>query len=155
MRLLSLLLIVIIGVRHVEGAAKTSIYIDQIPLYTQLASCAQDRISAIIRAQASGCGDDSQLTSFACFCVDSSSEFSSIISTAVVDKCQSGVKEATITRGGSSISQTANNQLRARATVTAAPTEEVQQALELFNSYCSKSTELTRCEFHACRLCHK
>lgn len=56
-----------------EAAIKTSIWIDQIPAYSALAPCAENRVSAVVRAQASGCGDDQQLTSFACFCVDQSS----------------------------------------------------------------------------------
>jgi len=55
------------------AAIKTSIYIDQVPGYSALAPCAEDRVSAIVRAQASGCGDNMQLTSFSCFCIDQSS----------------------------------------------------------------------------------
>ena len=51
---------------------KTSIYIDKVPAYSSLEQCAQSRVSAIVRAQASGCGDDMALTSFSCFCIDSS-----------------------------------------------------------------------------------
>ena len=57
----------------VQAAGKTSIYIDQIPGYSALAPCAENRVSAIVRAQASGCGDDQALTSFSCFCLDQSS----------------------------------------------------------------------------------
>jgi hypothetical protein len=108
-----------------RAAGKTNIYIDQIPLYTELASCAQDRISAIIRAQFSGCGDDLQLTSFSCFCIDSSTQFKSIIATAVEEKCV-GKRTATVT------------------TSQGVPTDVVS-ALELFSSYCSKSTQLEQC----------
>ncbi|PSN74965.1 hypothetical protein BS50DRAFT_581715 [Corynespora cassiicola Philippines] len=102
-------------------AKKTSIYIDQIPLYSSLEPCAQDRMSAIIRAQASGCGDERQLTSFSCFCIDNSSLMSSIISTAVEASCA-----ATATQS-----------------VTATtPMPQVSSALELFHSYCARSTEL-------------
>jgi hypothetical protein len=56
----------------VQAVPKTSIFIDQIPLYSSLPSCAEDQLSTIVRAQYSGCGDDMQLTSFSCFCLDSS-----------------------------------------------------------------------------------
>ena len=128
--LLSLLLIAI-NLPIASAAGKTHIYIDQIALYPSLDTCVQDRLSAIIRAQASGCGDDRQLTSFACFCVDSSTEYASIISTAVNDACGRRVATATAT---------------ATAAVEAVESN-VQSALEVFGSYCAKSTELTRCMF--------
>ncbi|KAF2690689.1 hypothetical protein K458DRAFT_398690 [Lentithecium fluviatile CBS 122367] len=103
-------------------AMKTSIYIDQIPLYSKLPECAMERMSAIVRAQASGCGDDQQLTSFSCFCIDQSSMMSSVISTAVEDSCAAN----------------------ATATVTSSGTPpEVTSAIEVFDSYCAKSTELS------------
>jgi hypothetical protein len=55
------------------AAIKTSIYINQVAGYSQLPSCAEDRVSAIVRAQSSGCGDQQALTSFGCFCIDQSS----------------------------------------------------------------------------------
>ncbi|KAF2448868.1 hypothetical protein P171DRAFT_481908 [Karstenula rhodostoma CBS 690.94] len=151
MQLFVLLACLIGGLHYAEAAVKTHIYIDQIPIYTKLASCAQDRISAIVRAQASGCGDDTQLTSFACFCIDSSSQFASIISTAVKDQCSSAATEAALTARHAA-EKTPVHRVRARATVTPAPTPSgvvagnVKSALEAFDSYCSKSTELIR--FH-------
>jgi hypothetical protein len=53
-------------------AGKTSLFIDRVPGYSSLGQCAQARVSAVVRAQASGCGDDMAMTSFSCFCVDSS-----------------------------------------------------------------------------------
>ncbi|KAF9737341.1 hypothetical protein PMIN06_001533 [Paraphaeosphaeria minitans] len=149
MQLVILFACLIGGLHRAEAAVKTHIYIDQVPIYTKLASCAQDRVSAIVRAQASGCGDDTQLTSFACFCIDSSSEFASIISTAVKDQCSSAATEAVLTARHAAVKTTAHR-VRARATVTPAPTttgavvRDVNSALEAFDSYCSKSTELTR-----------
>lgn len=138
-----------------EAAGKTHIYIDQIPLYTRLQLCAQDQVSAIVRAQASGCGDDTQLTSFACFCIDSSSEFSSIISTAVADECKSAATAPAITARDAQPTRNVSGRLKLRAIVTAAPTPtptgaaaaNVASALEAFDSYCKKSTELTRCMY--------
>lgn len=138
------------SLRNVEAALKTHIYIDQVPIYSKLASCAQDRLSAIVRAQSSGCGDEMQLTSFACFCVDSSSEFASIISTAVVDQCGATATKATLT--ARHVIATPVHRLQARASITSAPNPtgaiagNVRSALEAFDSYCSKSTELTRCK---------
>jgi hypothetical protein len=63
---------ILLGSASVQAAPQTSIFIDQIPLYDALPACAEERVSAIIRAQSSGCGDNMQLTSFSCFCVDSS-----------------------------------------------------------------------------------
>ena len=138
--------------RNTRAAGKTNIYIDQIPLYSELPACAEDRLSAIVRAQFSGCGDDMQLTSFACFCIDSSSEFSSIISTAVQSQCQIAATAtgAKVTSGNPSATTKAARRLRIRASATPAPTAtgavaaDVSSALEAFNSYCSKTTELSR-----------
>ncbi|CAG8983429.1 hypothetical protein HYALB_00000598 [Hymenoscyphus albidus] len=112
-------------------AVKTSIFIDQIPNYSLLPSCAEDRVSAIIRAQASGCGDDQQLTSFSCFCVDMSTYYASVISTAVQSWC---AINATAT--------VAPESLTAQATLTT-PLPEVGSALSVFSSYCAKTTELS------------
>ncbi|KAF2008974.1 hypothetical protein BU24DRAFT_88996 [Aaosphaeria arxii CBS 175.79] len=119
-------LLSLIAISATPVAAKsTSIFIDQIPLYSRLASCAEDRVSAIIRAQFSGCGDNMQLTSFSCFCIDSSTEFNSILSTAVEEQCA-------LTRTGG------------LATITkGSPEPEVTKVQELFASYCSKTTLLT------------
>jgi hypothetical protein len=145
----------------VQAQGKTHIYIDQVPLYSSLRQCAQDRISAIVRAQASGCGDEMQLTSFSCFCIDSSTAFASIISTAIVEQCGSDAM-ATTTRGTGSMMTTTNvmgnvaGRVRARAsvetamaspTLTGAVAQDVKDALDLFGSYCAKSTQLTKCTY--------
>ena len=140
---------------------KTRIYIDEAPLYTSLPSCAQGRLSAIVRAQVSGCGDAMQLTSFSCFCIDSSSAFVSIISTDIMASCTSAsiseiesVRTTTMTVLGSGA-----RRVRPRATaatVTASPTptggakQDVASALEVFGSYCARSTELARCMLYHC-----
>jgi hypothetical protein len=72
MRSMSAVVLLASAVCSSVAAMKTSIYIDEIPGYSKLAPCAEERISAIVRAQASGCGDDMQLTSFSCFCIDHS-----------------------------------------------------------------------------------
>ncbi len=121
-------------------AIRTSIYINEITGYSALAPCAINRVSAVVRAQASGCGDNRQHTSFRCFCVDQSScvspptghgciltpirHMSSILSTAVQEFCSSA---ASLT-----------------ASLTA-PLSEVTAAISVFDSYCARSTELAWC----------
>jgi hypothetical protein len=149
----------------VEADRKTRIDIDDSSLYASLRPCAQDRVSAIVHAQVSGCNDNGQSTSFACFCIDSSSEYAAIISTAVETECISDAALATTSESWSgSIGTTTNvignvvGRVRPRATtVTAAPTptptpaeavaKDVISALEVFGSYCARSTELSRCTF--------
>ncbi|PVI07915.1 hypothetical protein DM02DRAFT_666382 [Periconia macrospinosa] len=106
------------------SARKTSIFIDQIPLYSKLPECAENRISAIVRAQSSGCGDSQALTSFECFCIDQSTMMASIISRDVQSQCG-----ASMTASGSV------------SLVT--PLPQVTQAVDVFNSYCERSTELS------------
>jgi hypothetical protein len=126
MRTSTLISAILSVVTTTHAAIKTSIYIDQLEAYSALPPCAENRVSAIVRAQASGCGDDQQLTSFNCFCVEQSSHISSIISTAVQDYC--AAKATTLT---------------ASAT---APLPEVTSAIAVFNSYCARSTELAWCK---------
>lgn len=71
-------------------AQQTKLWINQVPAYSNLPVCAENPVSRIVRGMASGCGDGGALTSFTCFCTDSSSQFASIISTAVESKCGSG-----------------------------------------------------------------
>lgn len=73
MRASTILPAILAVVTTTQAALKTSIWIDQIPAYSALAPCAENKVSAVVRAQASGCGDAQQLTSFSCFCVDQSS----------------------------------------------------------------------------------
>ena len=68
-------------------ANPTSIYIDLVPGYKNLSACAEVPVSTMIRNMWNGCGDDSKLTSFSCFCTDSYSKFSWDISTAVIASC--------------------------------------------------------------------
>jgi hypothetical protein len=63
------------------------IYINKIPSYSSLSACALNPISSIVRDMVSGCGDGSLTTSYACFCYTSSTDFTHIISTAVVENC--------------------------------------------------------------------
>ncbi|KAF2657678.1 hypothetical protein K491DRAFT_321617 [Lophiostoma macrostomum CBS 122681] len=118
--MLPFIIYTLIPLLGVHAVPQTSIFIDQIPGYSSLASCGQDQLSTIVRAQYSGCGDNMQLTSFSCFCLDSSAHFASVISTAVQEQCS--VAPATVT-------------LTSQAAV-------VTQALDVFQSYCARSIEL-------------
>lgn len=113
---------------------KTHIYIDTLSAYSTLGACVKSRMSAIVRAQASGCGDNMQLTSFACFCLTSSTQFNSIISTDIMSQC---------------VMQTANAMMPRRAKRTASMVREtprqVANALQVFNMYCAMSTDLAQC----------
>ena len=131
------------------AAEQPSIYINDIPLYSSLAQCAQDPVSAIIRAQASGCVNYDQYSSFSCFCIESSTQFASIISTAVQANCptpQPKVSEPSLT----------NAFLRRLVIITSVnvgigisptPTAQVSSALEVFRSYCAKSTMIGSCKY--------
>jgi len=69
----------------------TPIYLDVTPGYKSLSACAELPLSTLIRNMWNGCGDDSGLTSYSCFCTDSYSKFSWDISTAVVSHCGDGL----------------------------------------------------------------
>ncbi|KAF2635914.1 hypothetical protein P280DRAFT_484278 [Massarina eburnea CBS 473.64] len=122
MRLSSTIFLFALGLFSIVSAVTTSIFIDQIVAYSELPDCAQYQLSAIVRAQASGCGDNRQLTSFSCFCIEQSTMMASVISTAVQASC--AAKET------------------AMASITS-PLPQVTQALDVFNSYCARSTELS------------
>lgn len=159
-RLLAIVPFLFAGLGQVDAqkGRETQIYIDQVPGYTSLRPCAQGRVSAIVRAQASGCGDNMHLTSFTCFCMQSSSQFVSILSTDIAAECAAEATAAP-TSGAQTTGTSGNTARRVRArqtaaAVTAAPTAtgavagDVASALAVFGSYCSKSTELTRCTSH-------
>ncbi|KAK1751101.1 hypothetical protein QBC47DRAFT_406357 [Echria macrotheca] len=67
----------------------TPIYIDHIPGYATLSSCAEVPLSSLVRDMWNGCGGGSDLTSYSCFCTDSYSKFRWDISTSVKRNCPS------------------------------------------------------------------
>ncbi|CAI6336566.1 unnamed protein product [Periconia digitata] len=79
--------------RLAKASGPTSIFINQVPEYSSLSSCAANEVSTIVRNMKDGCGDGSRTTSFDCFCSTSSSHFASLIDTRVLDAC-SGESEA-------------------------------------------------------------
>lgn len=66
---------------------QTSNYIDTVSGYDELSTCAEQVLSTVVRGQFSGCGDSNALTSYTCFCTDSSSYMSAVISKDVVSSC--------------------------------------------------------------------
>lgn len=78
-----------------SGTARvTSVFIDTVSGYDELSTCAEEVLSTIVRAQYSGCGDKGAVTSYTCFCTDSSSEMSSMITSAVTRDCDSSIASA-------------------------------------------------------------
>ncbi|KAL1628899.1 hypothetical protein SLS54_001588 [Diplodia seriata] len=65
----------------------TKNFIDTISGYIDLSTCAEGVLSTVVRAQQSGCGDNEASTSYTCFCTDSSSYYSHMISSEVADSC--------------------------------------------------------------------
>jgi len=63
------------------------VFINLVPEYSSLSSCAQTPISTIVRDMVNGCGDNKATTSYSCFCTASSSYFNSLISSAVNLQC--------------------------------------------------------------------
>jgi len=82
-----LLLLFIHGIDGTSAPKPTPIYIDVVPGYKNLSTCAQAPLSSLVRGMQNGCGDGSDLTSYSCFCTDSYSKFSWDISTAVGANC--------------------------------------------------------------------
>lgn len=70
---------------------QTTNYIDTIEGYSSLSSCAIDVLSTVVRGEFSGCGGwDDNLTSYTCFCTDSYSFMSTVISTDIITSCDGG-----------------------------------------------------------------
>lgn len=84
-----ILLILLSNLSSAEG--ETKIYIDNIPAYHDLSFCAERPLSTIVRDMQKGCGDDSRLTSYTCFCTESFSKFTFDISTEIVSRCGTGL----------------------------------------------------------------
>lgn len=76
------------------SARVTSIFIDTVSGYDELSTCAEEVLSTIVRAQYSGCGDKGAVTSYTCFCTDSSSLMSDMITAAVSLSCDSSIVTA-------------------------------------------------------------
>lgn len=66
---------------------QTTNYIDTISGYHDLSTCAEQVLSTVVRGEFSGCGDTYALTSYTCFCTDSSSYMSAVISKDVMSSC--------------------------------------------------------------------
>jgi hypothetical protein len=79
-----------------SASGATKIYINQVSAYSSLAQCAEPEVSTIVRDMSYGCGDGSRTTSYACFCYQSSSEFSSMIENHVSTACSADSSQATL-----------------------------------------------------------
>lgn len=71
----------------VTSIIPTKIYIDEVPEYSLLASCAEKKVSSIVRLMTSGCGDGSRATSYACFCYSSSTFYDNLIGHEIQTTC--------------------------------------------------------------------
>lgn len=76
------------------ASSAQQIYIDNVPGYSDLDSCAEPPLSTVVRDMYSGCGDGGVYTSFSCFCTASSSYMASVISTAVLSYCPGSTADA-------------------------------------------------------------
>lgn len=74
-------------------AQQTKVWINVVPQYSQLASCAVGPISTIVRGMAAGCGDGGAYTSYSCFCSASSSYYNDLIATSVSKQCSGTVSD--------------------------------------------------------------
>lgn len=70
-----------------SSIVQTFNYIDTISGYNELSTCAEQVLSTVVRAEYSGCGDSYAITSYTCFCTDSSSYMSAVISRDVMSSC--------------------------------------------------------------------
>lgn len=68
-------------------ASAQRLFIDTIPEYSELPVCAVDQLRTVVKNMERGCGDGGRTTSYSCFCTDSSSHFSRVISTRVASAC--------------------------------------------------------------------
>lgn len=73
---------------------QTTNYIDTISGYNELSICAEKVLSTVVRGEFSGCGDTYALTSYTCFCTDSSSYMSAVISKDVMSSCPESAASA-------------------------------------------------------------
>ncbi|KAK1749691.1 hypothetical protein QBC47DRAFT_395489 [Echria macrotheca] len=109
------------GLGGTPTSTPTPIFIDVVPGYSNLPPCAEAALSTIVRDEARGCRDNSEMTSFACFCTRSYSKISWDISTAVVDQC-----------GGTGVST---------AAAAAAAVVQATSAVDVFHRYCADGTK--------------
>lgn len=74
---------------HCLGDGETKNYINTVPGYSQLVSCAEHPLSTVVRGMSQGCGENADaITSYTCFCTLSSSYMSSVISKGVSSYCR-------------------------------------------------------------------
>lgn len=90
-------LILLTLVPAIIGQHTTSpVYINQVPAYSSLSTCAVIPLSRIVRNMEEGCGDESSLTSFDCFCSTSSSTMIRIIQRSILANCEATPPDASM-----------------------------------------------------------
>ena len=75
------------SIRKLPRQAPTNIFINQVPAYSSLSKCAELRVSTIVRNMEFGCGDGRLTTSFACFCYENYTKYSTMIGGQVSSAC--------------------------------------------------------------------
>ncbi|KAK2051311.1 hypothetical protein LY76DRAFT_599426 [Colletotrichum caudatum] len=95
-------LLLLLLLQHTFTLVSTQhVFINQVqPDYDNLAPCAEEPLSKIVRGMVSGCGDGGKTTSHSCFCTASPSFFASVISTDVVAQCTEHAEELASTAVG-------------------------------------------------------
>lgn len=73
---------------------QTTNWIDTISGYDELSTCAEQVLSTVVRDESSGCGDNNAVTSYTCFCTDSSSHMSAVISKDIMSSCPDSAASA-------------------------------------------------------------
>ncbi|RDW57817.1 hypothetical protein BP5796_12618 [Coleophoma crateriformis] len=81
-------------ISSVQASSPTTYYIDKVPAYSDLPTCAVEPLSSIVRGMVSGCGDGQKYTSYSCFCSSQSSRFNSIIYSKVAQNCSGDTTDA-------------------------------------------------------------
>lgn len=74
------------------SVTQTKNFIDTVLGYKELSSCAESVLSTIVRDEHRGCQDTYAITSYSCFCTDSSSFMSGAISNGVVASCPASIR---------------------------------------------------------------
>lgn len=106
------ILLLALTIPLVLADGKTKIWLNTVSGYSQLESCAVTPLSTIVRDMSQGCGDGNSVTSYTCFCTDSYTQMSSIISEDVSSYC----------RNSSAVQQ-------------------ISSALAVFDNYCALGVE--------------
>jgi hypothetical protein len=78
---------------NITASLAQEIFINLVPEYSSLESCAVGPISTIVRNMALGCGDEGATTSYSCFCTESSTHWNDVIASSVSAECSGTVSD--------------------------------------------------------------